>query len=155
MRFSLRNNSFPLLTTKRVFWRGVVEELLWFIKGDTNSKHLSQKGVSIWDKNGSREFLDARNISRKEGDLGPIYGFQWRHFGANYHTMNDDYTGKGIDQLKECIDKIMHDPNNRRIIMTAWNPCALHEMALPPCHCTLSILCRKWRIIVFNVSAVL
>lgn len=138
MRFSLRNNSFPLLTTKRVFWRGVVEELLWFIKGDTNSNHLSQKGVTIWDKNGSRDFLDSRHISREEGDLGPIYGFQWRHFGASYHTMNDDYTGKGIDQLKECIDKIRHDPNNRRIIMTAWNPCVLDEMALPPCH----VLCQ-------------
>lgn len=138
MRFSLRNNSFPLLTTKRVFWRGVVEELLWFIKGDTNSNHLSQKGVTIWDKNGSRDFLDSKHISREEGDLGPIYGFQWRHFGASYHTMNNNYTGKGIDQLKECIDKIRHDPNNRRIIMTAWNPCVLHEMALPPCH----VLCQ-------------
>jgi dihydrofolate reductase/thymidylate synthase len=85
MRFSLRNDVFPLLTTKKVFWRGVAEELLWFVKGSTNGNELSEKGIHIWDGNGSREFLDQRGLSHREvGDLGPVYGFQWRHFGAMY-----------------------------------------------------------------------
>jgi thymidylate synthase len=111
------------LTTKKVFLKGVIEELLWFIKGSTNAKELSQKGVKIWDGNSSREFLDKHGFTeREEGDLGPIYGFQWRHFGAEYKDMHSDYTGEGIDQLKECIYKIKHTPNDRRIIMSAWNP---------------------------------
>merc|ERR1712032_1546697 len=122
MRFDLRK-SFPLLTTKRTFWRGVLEELLWFVRGDTNAKHLSDKGVKIWDANGSREFLDKRGLShREEGDLGPVYGFQWRHFGAKYRDMHTDYTGEGVDQLAECIRKIKEDPNDRRILLSAWNP---------------------------------
>jgi dihydrofolate reductase/thymidylate synthase len=134
MRFDLRK-SFPLLTTKRTFWRGVLEELLWFVKGDTNAKHLSEKGVKIWDANGSREFLDNRGLShREEGDLGPVYGFQWRHFGAKYVDMHTDYTGQGVDQLAECIRKIKEDPNDRRILLSAWNPADLSLMALPPCH---------------------
>jgi len=134
MRFSLRK-SFPLLTTKRVFWRGVAEELLWFVKGSTNAKLLSDKGIKIWDGNGSREFLDKRGLThREEMDLGPVYGFQWRHFGAKYVDMHADYTGQGVDQLAECIRKIKEDPNDRRIIMSAWNPADLAEMALPPCH---------------------
>jgi len=91
-RWSLRDNVFPLLTTKRVFWRGVAEELLWFIAGGTSAKLLQDKGVRIWDGNGSREFLDKSGLAhREEGDLGPVYGFQWRHFGAQYKTMHDDY----------------------------------------------------------------
>lgn len=134
MRFDLRD-SFPLLTTKRVFWRGVVEELLWFIRGSTNAKELSERGVRIWDANGSREFLDQRGFKeREEGDLGPVYGFQWRHFGAKYVDMRADYAGKGVDQLKEVIDKIKNNPTDRRIILSAWNPAAIPEMALPPCH---------------------
>lgn len=129
------SQTFPLLTTKAVFWRGVVEELLWFIKGDTNSLNLSKKGVKIWEGNGSKAFLEAAGLGhREEGDLGPVYGFQWRHFGAKYVDMNTDYTGQGKDQLMEVIHLIKNDPNSRRIVMTAWNPAALHEMALPPCH---------------------
>ena len=135
MRFSLRDGVFPLLTTKRVFWKGVAEELFWFIKGETNGKTLKEKGVGIWDDNGTRAFLDSRGLTeRAEGDLGPIYGFQWRHFGAEYGTCHDDYTGKGKDQLAEVIDKIKNNPDDRRIIMSAWNPMALGDMALPPCH---------------------
>jgi len=134
MRFDLRQ-SFPLLTTKRTFWRGVMEELLWFVKGDTNAKHLSDKGVKIWDANGSRAFLDGRGLAhREEGDLGPVYGFQWRHFGAKYVDMHTDYTGQGVDQLAECIRKIKDDPTDRRILLSAWNPADLSLMALPPCH---------------------
>jgi len=134
MRFDLRH-SFPLLTTKRVFWRGVVEELLWFVRGDTNANHLTEKGVKIWESNGSREFLDKRGlVHREQGDLGPVYGFQWRHFGAKYVDMHADYSGQGVDQLAECIRKIKEDPTDRRILLSAWNPADLDEMALPPCH---------------------
>ncbi|KAK6184403.1 hypothetical protein SNE40_001937 [Patella caerulea] len=135
MRYNLRKD-FPLLTTKRVFWRGVAEELLWFIKGCTNGKELSDKGVKIWDANGSRQFLDNLGLNhREEGDLGPVYGFQWRHFGAEYKDMNSDYSGQGVDQLQDVIDKIKNNPEDRRIIMSAWNPPDLGKMALPPCHC--------------------
>lgn len=135
MRFSLRQNKIPLLTTKRVFWRGIVEELLWFIKGGTDARTLSAKRVKIWDGNGSREALDACGLTqREEGDLGPVYGHQWRHFGATYKDCHTDYTGQGIDQLQDLIDRIRTQPNDRRLVMTAWNPLDLSQMALPPCH---------------------
>lgn len=135
MRYSLRD-SFPLLTTKRVFWRGVVEELLWFIRGSTSAHELQGKNVHIWDANSTREFLDSVGLTeREEGDLGPIYGFQWRHFGADYKGMHADYKNQGIDQLAHVIDTIKNRPNDRRIIMCAWNPVDIPEMALPPCHC--------------------
>lgn len=134
MRFDLRND-FPLLTTKRTFWRGVAEELLWFIRGDTNANTLAEKNVHIWDANGSKEFLEKQGLGhREEGDLGPVYGFQWRHFGAEYTDMHADYAGKGVDQLAQVIEQIKHNPDSRRIIMSAWNPVDLPKMALPPCH---------------------
>uniref|UniRef100_UPI00398F8ADE thymidylate synthase n=1 Tax=Pristiophorus japonicus TaxID=55135 RepID=UPI00398F8ADE len=133
-RYHLRE-SFPLLTTKRVFWKGILEELLWFIKGSTNSNELSERGVRIWDANGSRDFLDKQGFTdREEGDLGPVYGFQWRHFGAEYKDMHTDYSGQGVDQLQNVIDTIKTNPEDRRIIMCAWNPKDLSQMALPPCH---------------------
>ncbi|XP_031705835.1 thymidylate synthase isoform X1 [Anarrhichthys ocellatus] len=133
-RYSLRDQ-FPLLTTKRVFWRGILEELLWFVKGSTNAKELSEKGVKIWEANGSRDFLDNLGFTdREEGDLGPVYGFQWRHFGAEYTNMHADYTGQGVDQLQKVIDTLNKNPEDRRIIMCAWNPKDLPLMALPPCH---------------------
>lgn len=136
MRFSLRDGVLPLLTTKRVFWRAVAEELLWFITGSTNVKDLQEKNVHIWDGNSTREFLDKNGlVDREEGDLGPIYGFQWRHFGADYKTCHDDYTGQGVDQLNEVIERIRNNPTDRRIIMSAWNVVDLPKMALPPCHC--------------------
>ncbi|KAF2489069.1 thymidylate synthase [Lophium mytilinum] len=145
MRFSLSKPSedpsqpaipiLPLLTTKRVFLRAVLAELLWFVAGSTSSKPLSDQGVKIWDGNGSREFLDSVGLShREEGDLGPVYGFQWRHFGAEYKDANTDYTGQGVDQLAEVIDKLKNKPYDRRIILSAWNPADLKKMALPPCH---------------------
>ncbi|XP_070076888.1 thymidylate synthase isoform X1 [Equus przewalskii] len=128
-------DEFPLLTTKRVFWKGVLEELLWFIKGSTNANELSCKGVKIWDANGSRDFLDSLGFSaREEGDLGPVYGFQWRHFGAEYKDMDSDYSGQGVDQLQKVINTIKTNPDDRRIILCAWNPKDLPLMALPPCH---------------------
>ncbi|KAG2703409.1 hypothetical protein I3843_06G127200 [Carya illinoinensis] len=134
MRFNLRR-SFPLLTTKKVFWRGVVEELLWFISGSTSAKVLQERGIHIWDGNASRVYLDGIGlIDREEGDLGPVYGFQWRHFGARYTDMHDDYSGQGFDQLLDIIHKIKNNPDDRRIILSAWNPSDLKLMALPPCH---------------------
>lgn len=135
MRFNLRD-SFPLLTTKRVFWRAVVEELLWFIDGKTDVKSLQDKGVHIWDGNSTKEFFNKNGlIDREEGDLGPIYGFQWRHFGAKYKTCHDNYKNEGIDQLNQIIETIRTNPNDRRMIMSAWNPMDITQMALPPCHC--------------------
>ena len=135
IEFNLRQNTLPLLTTKRVFWRGVVEELLWFLRGDTDAGILQAKKVHIWDGNSTRDFLDSRGLhAMEEGDLGPIYGFQWRHFGADYQTKDNDYTKQGIDQLKYVENLIENNPNSRRIIMSAWNPTALNAMALPPCH---------------------
>lgn len=125
----------PLLTTKRVFLRAVVAELLWFISGCTSSLPLSDQGVKIWDGNGSREFLDKVGLGHRDvGDLGPVYGFQWRHFGAEYVDAKTDYTGQGVDQLAEVVHKLKHNPFDRRIIMSAWNPADLKKMALPPCH---------------------
>ncbi len=154
LRFSLANSTLPLLTTKKTFLRGIIEELLWFVKGETDSTLLSKKGVKIWDGNGSKEFLEKRGLGhRRAGDLGPVYGFQWRHFGADYVDADTNYSGKGVDQLREVIRKIREDPTDRRIIMTAWNPAGLFTdcvtlrlfilifprtdiplMALPPCH---------------------
>uniref|UniRef100_A0A6C0CN64 thymidylate synthase n=1 Tax=viral metagenome TaxID=1070528 RepID=A0A6C0CN64_9ZZZZ len=134
LRFDLRSG-FPILTTKRVYWKGVVEELLWFIKGSTDSLELSSKGVRIWDGNTTREFLDSRGLTDyRVGTTGPFYGFQWRHYGAEYHGPDADYTGKGVDQLAECIRLIKEDPTSRRICMTAWNPEAIPKSVLPPCH---------------------
>lgn len=154
LRFSLTDSTLPLLTTKRTFLRGIVEELLWFVHGLTDSKILSDKGVKIWDGNGSKTFLESRGLGhRREGDLGPVYGFQWRHFGAEYQDCDADYSGKGVDQLRECIQKIKENPTDRRIILSAWNPKGnisswvttddtilttrfidIPSMALPPCH---------------------
>lgn len=139
LRFSLRDDIFPLLTTKRVFIRGVIEELLWFVSGSTDANILADRDIHIWDGNGSREFLDQRGLkNNRQGDLGPVYGFQWRHFGAKYHGCDADYQNQGVDQVKQVIHQIKNNPYDRRIILTAWNPAALDEMALPPCH----IMCQ-------------
>ena len=113
----------------------MIEELLWFIASKTSSHSLSAAGVKIWDGNGSREYLDSVGLNhRDEGDLGPVYGFQWRHFGADYVDCRTDYTGQGVDQLQEVINKLKDKPYDRRIILSAWNPADLGKMALPPCH---------------------
>lgn len=125
----------PLLTTKRVFTRAIIAELLWFVSGSTNGNLLSEQGVKIWEGNGSREYLDSVGLShRQEGDLGPVYGFQWRHFGAEYKDFTTDYTGQGVDQLAEVVRKLKDQSYDRRIILSAWNPADLKKMALPPCH---------------------
>ena len=115
MRFDLKEN-FPLLTTKKLHLRSIIVELLWFLKGDTNVKFLKENGCSIWD-----EWCD------ESGDLGPIYGKQWR----SWETTG----GKTIDQLTGVLKQIKENPNSRRMVVSAWNPGELDQMALPPCHC--------------------
>jgi thymidylate synthase len=133
LKFNLKD-SFPLLTHKKVFFRGVCEELLWFIRGDTDSKILSEKGVKIWDDFGKRDYLDKLGLNYEENHLGPIYSHQWRHFNAKYEGANRDYANTGVDQLANVINELKINPNSRRLFVSAWNPCQIKEMALPPCH---------------------
>ena len=141
MRFSLANGKIPILTTKKTAWNTCLKELLWFISGKTSNQLLLDQGVRIWDGNSSREFLDSRGLNHYEvNELGPIYGHQWRHFNAKWQGDAHDYSGEGVDQLQQIIDALK-DPKqrtSRRLIMTAWNPLQLDEMALPPCH----IMCQ-------------
>ena len=155
MRFSLKDG-FPILTTKKVFTKGVIHELLWFIKGDTNIKYLVDNNVHIWDDDAYRhylsisdselkltkeEFLEAvkeeqvfqfGDISYKAGDLGPIYGKQWRDFGGN-----------GIDQIQNIIDTLKTNPDDRRMLCMAWNPSNMGSMGLPPCHYGFQVYTRE------------
>ena len=157
MRFQL-DDGFPLLTTKRVSFKSIAEELLWFIRGDTCAKTLSDKGVKIWNANGSRDFLDSRGlIDREVGDLGPIYGFQWRHFNAEYTTCHDEYERGGVDgfdQLQWVIDEIQENPNSRRLLVSTWNPPQISLMALPPCHISFqfAVMDRKLSCLLYQRS---
>lgn len=136
MYFSLENNTIPILTTKKVAVKTCLKELLWFIRGNTNNELLTQQGVHIWDANASKDFLKSRNLDYEQGDLGPVYGHQWRFFNAEYKDCHENYSGQGIDQLQSVINELK-DPEkrfSRRHVVSAWNPCQLDEMALPPCH---------------------
>jgi thymidylate synthase len=137
MHFTLNDGLIPFLTTKQFSWKTCAKELFWFISGSTDNKVLQDQNVKIWNGNASREYLDDIGLySRAENDLGPVYGHQWRHFNAPYGTCHDDYAGKGQDQLGYIISNLKnpHTRSSRRLIMSAWNPCQLAEMALPPCH---------------------
>ena len=142
MRFSLKNNQIPIMTTKKMAWRVCLKELLWFMNGDTNNELLQEENVKIWNDNATREFLDSRGLYHlRENDLGPVYGHQWRFWNAPYsreYGCFEDYRGKGIDQLQNIIDDLNESKitgeTSRRMIMTAWNPEQINEMALPPCH---------------------
>jgi dihydrofolate reductase/thymidylate synthase len=143
MHFSLRDGRFPLLTTKRVPFKAVAEELFWMLRGSTDAKELSAKKVTIWDANGSRAALDKLGFRhREEGDLGPVYGHQWRFFGSKYTTCKADYKGQGVDQIADVIRLIKTDPNSRRIFLSSWNPVDLKQMALPPCHVSVQFTVR-------------
>lgn len=140
MRFSLDKGQIPILTTKKTAWKTCLKELLWFVRGETDNRLLQEQGVHIWDGNTTREFLDSRKLNYREGLIGPGYGFQWRNFNAAYDPTTGSTEENGIDQLQQIIDALK-DPaqrTSRRLVMTAWNPCQLNEMALPPCH----ILCQ-------------
>ena len=126
MRFNL-DEGFPLLTTKKLHLKSIIYELLWFLKGDTNVKYLQEHGVRIWN-----EWAD------ENGDLGPVYGHQWRAW--------PDGKGGSIDQIKNVIDTIKNNPNSRRMIVTAWNPAEVDVMALPPCHCLFQFYVANGRL---------
>jgi dihydrofolate reductase/thymidylate synthase len=129
------SNTMPILTTKYVSFDNVVKELIWVLKGQTNSKILESQGVNIWKENTSREFLDNRKLNHyKEGDIGPMYGYNLRHYGEKYLGCKQDYTNKGIDQLNRIVKMIKEDPFSRRIMMTTYNPSILDEGVLEPCH---------------------
>jgi dihydrofolate reductase / thymidylate synthase len=135
LTFSMENGEFPLLTTKNVWFKGVVEELLFFLRGDHDNRKLQKENVHIWDGNTSKEYL--RNSNREhinEHDLGLAYGVQWRAAGAKLENIDSNYVGKGIDQVSECIRLINEDPYSRRIIINAWNVPQLKDMSLVPCH---------------------
>lgn len=132
LNFDLRFG-FPLLTTKKMFFRGIVEELIFFLKGQTNTKILESKNINIWKGNTSREFLDKSELfDYEEGQMGPMYGFQWRHFGAEYEPSNVE--PGGMDQLLHIIHNIKMNPKSRRLIMTDFNPLQADEGVLFPCH---------------------
>lgn len=140
LKFDL-SKSFPILTTKKVFWKGIVEELLWFIRGETDSKLLEAKGVNIWKGNTTREFLDKKGLNYPEGEIGPGYGFQWRSWDKYYNPNPNPNAivitrmiNGGIDQLAQVVDTIRNKPTDRRMIVSAWNVGQLEMMALPPCH---------------------
>jgi thymidylate synthase len=148
MHFDLSDNKIPILTTKKVAWKTCLKELLWFIKGSTSNKELQEQNVKIWNGNATRDFLDSRGLTNlEENDLGPVYGHQWRFFNAQYKTCADDYNGEGVDQLQNVINMLKNPQtrHSRRIIMSAWNPCQLDEMALPPCHvmCQFNVIENK------------
>lgn len=129
------NKSFPLLTTKKMFLRGIFEELKFFLLGQTNTKILEQKKVNIWKGNTTRQFLDSVGLQHLcEGDMGPLYGFQLRHYGAEYHGCNFDYTGLGYDQFANVLNLLKTDKYSRRIMMTTYNPAQIAQGPLPPCH---------------------
>jgi thymidylate synthase len=166
MRFSLQNGRIPILTSKKMAWKTCFKELMWFLSGETDNKILKTQGVHIWDGNASKQFLESRGLhDYQEDELGPVYGWQWRGFNRPYYTKKDKFVldcekeaigfsrcsgcidayeqkinDKGIDQIQQLIDAL-RDPEqrtSRRLILTAWNPCQLEQMALPPCH----ILCQ-------------
>jgi len=124
-RFDLRAG-FPIVTTKRVPFRWIFEELAWFLSGDTSEKDLRARGVDIWAEWATAE--QTARFGRAEGDLGPVYGYLWRSFGGDYPQMN------GVDQIARLIREIETNPNSRRLIVTGWNPATCDEVALPPCH---------------------
>lgn len=126
------DDGFPLLTTKKMFWKGIVEELLFFIRGDTNTTKLSSKGIHIWEGNTSREFLDKMGFNYEVGEMGPMYGYQWRYFNKPYPKNNSN--NKGIDQLKKVIEEIKNNPTSRRLLLTDFNPAQVDQGVLYPCH---------------------
>ncbi len=138
MRFDLAEG-FPLVTTKKLFTKAIIVELLWFLRGDTNVKWLQENGVSIWD-----EWADAN------GDLGPVYGHQWRSWPK---TSEDGRDGSTIDQIANVVAAIRKNPDSRRLIVTAWNPADVDRMALPPCHCLFQFYVANGKLLASSTSA--
>lgn len=144
LRFNLQDG-FPLLTTKKMFWKGIAHELIWLLSGSSNIGYLTANGVHIWD-----EWAD------QEGELGPVYGVQWRnwpnwvlvpgHAGPHYEWVPDEMVNKPIDQITKVIERIKQKPNDRRLIVSAWNVAQIDQMRLPPCHCLFQFYVAKGRL---------
>lgn len=130
LRFNL-SDGFPLLTTKKVHMKSITYELFWFLKGDTHVKYLQDNGVRIWNEWSTAE--QTARFGRPEGELGPIYGHQWRNYGASKKP-DGSYNQDGVDQIVEVIEQIKNNPNSRRLIVSGWNPAEATQVALPPCH---------------------
>jgi dihydrofolate reductase/thymidylate synthase len=135
IRFNLTGNIVPVMTTKRMAWKTIVKELLWFLRGRPDVTALEEDGVRVWSANSSRSFLDSRGLQRyREGDVGPMYPFVFRHFGARYEGCDANYEGKGLDQLERLVRGIREDPYSRRHLLTTFDPSSIDACALPPCH---------------------
>ena len=130
MRFDLREG-FPLLTTKKLHTKSIIQELFWFLRGETHVKPLQDAGVRIWNEWATAE--QTAKFGRAEGDLGPVYGHQWRNYGATKKS-DGTYERDGVDQIKRLLHDIKENPNSRRLIVTGWNPKEAEQVALPPCH---------------------
>ena len=130
MRFDL-SDGFPLLTTKKVHFKSIVYELLWFLSGSTHVDYLQENGVRIWNEWATAE--QTSRFNRPAGDLGPVYGHQWRNYGATKDE-NGHYNNDGVDQIAQVVEQIKTNPNSRRLIVSGWNPGEAEQVALPPCH---------------------
>lgn len=139
------NKGFPLLTTKKMPFKVIASELEFFIKGITDKEWLKEHKNHIWDEWANPKKAPyghdeaAKKKMMEERDLGPVYGFQWRHFNAPYYNYDTDYTNQGVDQLQNVIDNLKKDPSSRRMIVCAWNPAMMDQMALPPCHYSFQV----------------
>lgn len=155
LKFSLENNKIPMFTTKKIFIKSVVEELLFFMRGETDTLKLEAKGSNIWRANTTREFLDDRGLEDlPAGDMGKSYGFQWRNFGGKigstkYDGSQPDPRNRyfdGVDQIAQVINTLKSNPTDRRIIVSAWNPKQIPEMALPPCHMMIQFYANQGKL---------
>lgn len=142
MRVDL-GDGFPLLTTKKVHLKSIIHELLWFVRGQTHVSHLQEAGVSIWDEWATAE--QTARFGREEGDLGPVYGHQWRNFGAT-PCKDGSYERDGFDQLEHLVEEIRNNPHSRRLILSGWNPAEAEQVALPPCHTLFQFYVQQGRL---------
>jgi len=143
---------FPLLTTKKMPFKCIVSELEFFIRGLTDKKWLQDRGCHIWDEWCNPDIVpygaddETKRKMAEERDLGPIYGFQWRHWNVPYIDYKTDYSGKGVDQLAKVVDTLKTRPDDRRMIVNSWNPSQMHQMALPPCHYSWQVTVTKGKL---------
>jgi len=143
LRVDLEAEGFPLLTTKKVHFRSIVHELLWFLRGETHVAGLQEVGVSIWDELATPE--QTARFGRAPGDLGPVYGHQWRNFGATRRP-DGTYARDGVDQIRRLLDGLRSDPHSRRHIVSGWNPAEADQVALPPCHTLFQLYVQDGRL---------
>lgn len=137
------SDTFPILTTRKQFFRGIFEELMFYLRGQTNNQILVDKGINVWTQNTTTDFLQKNNLNLNSGDMGATYGFNFRHFGAEYFDCNFDYKNNGFDQLENIIYLIKNDPNSRRMIISLWDPNNNQKAALPSCLCWYQFYVRQ------------